>query len=79
MKIRTQSGGIMNPPQEVADIDSLVVTTDDDVPIAVALNIDNAVWIRTADETGFDEMMYELGFTKADIPKVRTVRPITGG
>jgi len=76
MKIRTQSGGIMNPPQEVADIDSLVVMTDDGKAIAVALNIDNAVWVRTANETGFDEMLYELGFSKEDIPTLKTVNPV---
>ena len=75
MKIKIQSGGIMNPPQELADIDSLIVTTDEGGPIAAALNIDNAVWIRTASEDGFEEIMYELGFSKDDLPKVHTIDP----
>lgn len=65
----------MNPPQEVADIDSLVVMTDEGIPIAAALNIDNAVWIRTATEAGFDEVMAELGFSKASLPKIHTIQP----
>lgn len=74
MKIRIQAGGIMNPSQEVSDIDSLVIMTDDGTPIAAALNLDSAVWIRTANEKGFDAVMEELGFSKDTVPKVHTIR-----
>lgn len=73
MKIRVQSGGIMNPPQEVTGVDSVVIMTDDDTPLAAALTIDNAVWVKTIAETGFAEIMEELGFDKRNLPKVHTL------
>ena len=63
----------MKPPDDRNDVDSIVVCTKEGSPILVAVDIDGRVWVHTANEPQFAEMMETLGFNKRDLPKVTTV------
>ena len=60
----------MTPPEELAGVDSVVISTDDGKPIAVALMLEGAIWIKTVDDPQFHELMEMLGFNKRDLPEV---------
>ena len=73
MLVRTQAGGILNPPED-RKVDSVVVCLNDGTPIAVALDIDNRAWVYTAADKDFAATMEVLGFNKRDLPSIQTVK-----
>jgi len=73
MRIRTQSGGIMQPPKEHLDIDSVVITTDAGDPIVVATSIDNAVCVATINDANFGDYMRKLGYARDKLPAVSVI------
>lgn len=74
MRVRLQSGGIMHPPEDKAGVDSTVIYTDDGSPIAVAVSIEGAVWVKTVSDPSFTSVMESLGFSKRDVPAVNTLK-----
>jgi hypothetical protein len=71
MKVILQSKGIMNPPQEL-EADSVVVTTDSGMPVAIALGIDGNVWVSNANDEQFPELLSKLGMDKRR-PELKTI------
>lgn len=73
MIVRLQSGGITKPAEDRSGIDSIVVCTDEGSPIMAAVNLEGRVWMHTANEPQFAELMETLGFNKRDLPEVKVV------
>ena len=74
MIVRLQSGGILHPPTDYKGVDSIVVCTDEGLPIAAAVNLDGRVWMHTANEAQFTELMETLGFDKRALPEVDVIK-----
>jgi len=72
MIVRTQSGGILKPPED-RKVDSVIICLDNGTPIAVAVDIDGRAWLYTANEKEFASTMEVLGFNKRDLPSIQTV------
>jgi len=67
MILRIQSGGLSKPP-EYTTADSLVIMTDDNTPIAIALMYGGGVFIKTADDDDFEETLKFLGLNDVKVP-----------
>ena len=64
----------MSQPEERAGVDSVVISTNDGTPIAVAMHLEDAVWVKTVNDPEFPELMETLGFNKRDLPKLETLK-----
>ena len=64
----------MKPATEYKDIDSVVITTDEGDPIAVATSVERAVCVATANDDNFEDYMKVLGYDKRDLPKVEIIQ-----
>ena len=74
MIVRTQSGGILNPPTLQHDVDATVICTNEGDPILIATGIDNAVCVSTINDANFADQMHMLGYDKTKLPKVSVIQ-----
>lgn len=77
MKLRVRRGGIMNPPSEIEDIDSVVVFTPNGHPVAAAVSIEGKVMVSTAKDPDFVDIMMHLGVKPAEMTNFRDVTALT--
>ena len=64
----------MHPPVDYKGVDSVVMCTDEGSPIMAAVNLDGRVWMHTANEPQFKELMETLGFDKRALPEVSEIK-----
>ena len=73
MIVRTQSGGILNPPALQHDVDATVICTDEGDPILIATGVGSAVCVSTINDANFADQMHALGYDKDKLPKVTII------
>lgn len=74
MLVRTHAGGILTAPDDRMGVNSMILCTDEGVPVAVAVDIEGRVWLHTANEPQFKDLMVTLGFSEHSLPKVTEVK-----
>ena len=73
MRVSVQTGGIINPPKQLENADSVLISTDEGDPIVVALSMEGNIWVKTVEDPDFAGILETIGFDKR-IPVVEDVK-----